>query len=404
MKRILFVDDEARILEGLQRMLRPNRKEWDMRFARSGDEALALLEAEPADIVVTDMRMPGMDGAELLKRVQALCPGAIRIVLSGHFDGDAALRAVPVAHQYLAKPCDPDTLRAVIERCSGSSDILADEAARRLVGAMGQLPVFQTTRASLLHALDDPSCSLDSIGDLVGHDVGISAKVLQLVHSAFFGLPRDVVDVNTAVSYLGLDTIRQLLMLAEVMRSFRPGMVQGFTLQEFERHSRLTARIVARLPLPKRLVSTAVVASLLHDVGILVQAARLPDELGAAWAAAEQRGVPLHVAEAERCGTTHAEVGAYLLSLWGFPAEVVGAVRRHHRPELPATPTGELDLGGAVHVADVLANAHFEGYPLLRDGQTAPEQWEYPMRAGLADQLPAWRELAALEAQVCEAP
>ena len=402
MKTIIFVDDEPRILEGLQRMLRPQRKDWEMRFATSGAEALAMLAEQPADLVVTDMRMPVMDGAELLQHVRQLHPAAIRIVLSGYFDGEAALRAVPVAHQFLAKPCDALKLRAMIDRCSLSAEILADESARRIVGTMGQLPVFQSTRTMLLSALDNPASSLDEIGELVGRDVGLAAKVLQLVHSAFFGLPREIVDVNTAVGYLGFDTIRQLLLLAEVMRSFRPGTVNGFTLEEFERHSNLVARITSRLPLRPSLRSSAVVAALLHDVGILVQSARIPEELNACCDEAKSIGIPLYVAEKSRHGTTHAEIGAYLLTVWGFPPEIVHAVGHHHKPAPPDEPLAELDVTSAVHIADVLAGAHSASCHFSLIDEPDNGGWEFPVKAGLASELRGWREIAIAESAACE--
>ena len=141
MKRILFVDDEPRLLQGLQRMLRPQRHEWDMLFANGGEEALAVMAQTAVDVVVTDMRMPGMDGASLLQQVHARFPGAMRIVLSGQFDVEAGLRAVPVAHQFLTKPCDPDKLKAAIERSSQlTGAAVPDEATRRIVSAIGVLP------------------------------------------------------------------------------------------------------------------------------------------------------------------------------------------------------------------------------------------------------------------------
>src|SRR5579862_1975913 len=133
MKRILFVDDERRVLEGLQRMLRPHRSQWHMRFANSGQEALAMLEEGSYDVIVSDMRMPGMDGAQLLETVRERYPGMIRIVLSGHSDVEAALRAVPVAHQFLAKPCDAEKLQAAIDPSSENDPIVADEATRRMI-------------------------------------------------------------------------------------------------------------------------------------------------------------------------------------------------------------------------------------------------------------------------------
>jgi DNA-binding NtrC family response regulator len=109
MKRVIFVDDEARILEGLRRMLRPMRNQWEMAFAPGGQAALDVMATTPFDVIVSDMRMPGMDGAALLEQVREHYPEVIRIVLSGHTEMATALRVVPIAHQFLAKPCDAET-------------------------------------------------------------------------------------------------------------------------------------------------------------------------------------------------------------------------------------------------------------------------------------------------------
>jgi len=112
-KRVLFVDDEPRILDGRRRMLRSMRHEWKMSFAETGQEALAILANQPFDVVVVDMRMPGMDGVQLLSEVRKRHQ-IIRIVLSGTADREAILRAVGLAHQYLSKPCDAETLKSVL--------------------------------------------------------------------------------------------------------------------------------------------------------------------------------------------------------------------------------------------------------------------------------------------------
>ena len=168
MKRILFVDDEVKLLDGLRRMLRATRKDWDVSFAGSGAEALALMDANPVDVVVTDMRMPGMDGAALLEQVSERHPAAIRIVLSGHFDVEAGLRAIPVAHQFLAKPCDPEILKAAIERASQLSFTAPDAATCRAIGAIGALPSPSQTCILLTEAARDPNTSLDEVTRIVG--------------------------------------------------------------------------------------------------------------------------------------------------------------------------------------------------------------------------------------------
>ena len=251
MTRILFVDDEPRLLDGLERVLRPERLRWQMEFALGGAAALVRLETGAFDVVVTDLRMPGMDGAQLLEAVRQRFPGAVRVVLYGYGERDAALHSAPHAQQFLEKPCDPEKLRAAIEQSCECSGMVADEAIRRIVGAVGELPSLPHTCRQLMLALQDPDVASEEIGRIIERDIGITAKVLQLVNSALFGRSREVHSVRLAVGQLGMDTLRQLVMSAELFRAFDPGrLVPGFSLEDVETHSKLKARIAARLPAP----------------------------------------------------------------------------------------------------------------------------------------------------------
>lgn len=390
MKRILFVDDERRILEGLQRMLRPYRKQWDMAFANSGNEALAMLAAGAYDVIVSDMRMPGMDGAQLLELVRERYPGMVRLVLSGQFGKDAALHAVPVAHQFLMKPCDAGKLQATIERFCEYDSMIADGATRRVVAAIGELPALPSTYAALVHALEDPETSLDQVGALVERDVAVAAKVLQLVNSSFFGLSREVSTIPMAVGYLGFETLTQLVVTVEVFRTFACGPHMAAFVEEVQRHSRCVAAIAAVLPVARQNAGTTLVAALLHDVGKLIMATRLSGQFETALQASRDRNRPLHTLEEEITGTTHAEIGAYLLALWGLPSAVVTAVSQHHQP-VSVTANTALDISLALHLADMLEHEaaghpeHLSPGALDEFCEDSPE-W--------AESLPEWRKIA----------
>lgn len=399
MKRILFVDDEPRVLEGLQRMLRPQRKEWEMEFADSGAQALTLLEAHPFDVIVTDMRMPEMDGAALLEQVQKRFPGVVRMVLSGYFEMEMAMRAVPVAHQYLAKPCDSEKLREAIERACSFASLLTDETTRRVVGTIGSLPSLPRTCTALLGALKNPDVAIDEIGRIIEQDVGMTAKVLQLVNSAFFGLLQEITTVRAAVSHLGLDVLKQLVLSVEVFRTFQPKRrIEGFNLEALQNHSRLAAAIASRLPAKRKVSAAAVVAALLHDTGKLVLAAHVPEQFEQVLRQARRENRSLIAAEHEVTGTGHAEIGAYLLALWGLPMPIVDAVCRHHRPERAPDAEPGLDVLAITHISDGLA------YEFAPDTECETEgegllNLDYLSALGVAEELPGWRQLASEVAQ-----
>jgi HD-like signal output (HDOD) protein/ActR/RegA family two-component response regulator len=394
MRRLIFVDDEPRILEGLRRMLRPQRHQWEMAFAPGGEAALAMMEATPFDVIVSDMRMPGMDGAALLYRVREKYPHVVRIVLSGHTELSTALRVVPVAHQFLAKPCDAEMMRVAVERACHLKALLNDESLRSTVGALGDLPSLPRTYEALTESLEDPDTSLQKVGKIVEQDVGISAKILQLVNSAFFGLSHSVSNIQSAVSYIGINTLKSLVLSVEIFQIFKPQRhLPGFCLEELQRHARLTAHIATRLPVPKHLADVALVAGMLHDVGKLILAWKLPDRFSKLLGETAEENCPLYKVEERAYGFSHAEIGAYLLGLWGLPYSVVEAVALHHGPN--RVPHQSFDAVSAVYVADVLA--HEMEAPLL---QTPLEDHPDPLAVELAglgveQELPQWRAMAA---------
>jgi putative nucleotidyltransferase with HDIG domain len=390
MKRILFVDDEMSILDGLKRMLRPMRGEWDMAFAPGGEAALSLLEAATFDVIVTDMRMPGMDGATLLEIVREKYPSLLRIILSGYTELQASLRAVPVAHQFLLKPCDPEMLRAGIARATSLGEVLDSKMLTSLVGALRDLPSLPRVFSELKLALAQPSVSIQRISQIVEQDVALSAKLLQLVNSAFFGLARDVTDVKTAVSCLGISVLHDLVLTLEVFRSFTANeFVSVDYLEEFHHHAQLSARIAAGIVQKTQVSPAVVLAALLHDVGKLVIAERTPAHFSRALEQSRQEKRPLYEIEERLIHISHAEVGAYLLSLWGLPYSVVEAVAHHHHPR--RIPANGLDMVLLVYVANLLAHER----EALEHGMPAPDfDMELLEQAGLDSHLAEWRKIA----------
>jgi DNA-binding NarL/FixJ family response regulator len=199
MKRVLFVDDDPLILSGLRRMLRDQRQEWEMCFACSGEDALRMLAEIPCDVVVSDMRMPQMDGAELLSRVRSMFPDTVRIVLSGQSDKEAILKCVGPAHQFLSKPCVPERLRETIQRACAVKGVLKSTELRTLVSQIDNLPSIPKVYERLISELRGPDVSIEDVANLIAADVGMTAKILQLVNSSFFGLPQRVTNLSHAV-------------------------------------------------------------------------------------------------------------------------------------------------------------------------------------------------------------
>ena len=393
MKSILFVDDDLNILEGLRRMLHSQRQEWEMAFASNGEAALTLMDAHPFEVIITDMRMPGMDGAALLKRVRDRHPDAVRIVLSGHTELQTAIRAVPVAHQFLTKPCDPEALRVSIGRATTLSNVLSSKALTNLIHSIRDLPSLPHTYAALQEALTEPDTSVDKLAKIVEQDVAISAKVLQLVNSSFFGVVREIATPRTAVAYLGIEVLRQLVLSAEVFRVFQVSEQVGAQwLQKLSSHSQLVAKIAAKMNLSRLLPEAAMVSALMHDVGKLILASRMGKEFSHALELSREQQRPLHDVEQEMLGVTHAEVGAHLLGLWGMPCIVVEAVAYHHSPW--RVPHQHPDAIDAVYVANILAHRYSPEQSGDAGHVSDPINTEYLNELGIGNRVPEWESLA----------
>jgi HD-like signal output (HDOD) protein len=394
MTRVLFVDDEPGVFEGLQRMLRTQRDRWEMVFANGATAALALLETARFDVVVSDLHMPGMDGATLLKQVRDHFPDLVRIILTGDLELRTAFRTLDVAHQLLVKPCDPEGLRVAVERACSLKNTLNSNLLRRTVTAMGELPTLPRTYSALAQAINDPEVSLDRMAKIVESDVAISAKVLRLVNSAFFGLMNEIATVKTAVCYLGIEVLKHLVLSVEVFGVFRVRKpIAGFSMEKLQSHAQLTARIVKGLPVPRYLTDAAIVAALLHDVGKLVMAARLPEQLAHALKIASHEGQPLYAVEDNLLGFNHAGIGAHLLALWGLPSPIVEAVAYHHAPS--RIPQQKFDTVAAVYLADLLAHECDQGQPST-DGFSVLQTTDiaYLNALEVTPNLTAWQAMA----------
>ncbi len=341
------------VLTALRRLLFRHAREWDKVFVESGEEALAELEAGHFDVLVTDMRMPGMDGAALLGHVHERFPDVIRIVLSGQVDQQVALRITPISHQFLSKPCDADTLTGVLDRACALHDLIRDPTVRRLAGEVRDLPTRPRIYARLLDALSNPETSLAQVAAIIEQDVAIAARVLHVVNSAYVASVERISSVTAAVARLGVNRIKFLALTVEVFNAYTGREPPGMSLDALFEHSLTVGTTAMRLlARDRQQAEDAFLAGLLHDVGKLVLLDRAPKRFAALLQEQRRTGVHLHQLERREMGASHAELGAYLLGLWGLPYPLMEAVANHHDP---ARNAGRgLDTATAVLLANTL--------------------------------------------------
>ncbi len=399
MKKILFVDDETKILDGLKRLLRPMRKEWEMAFVNNGAEALETLAKDRFDVIVSDMRMPGMDGAALLTRVMRQHSQIVRIVLSGQSSREETIKSIGVAHQFLAKPCDPEKLKQTINHAFALRNLLTDETLTQTLSQLKSVPSMPTLYTEIMEELNYPDASVKRIGDIVAEDPGMTTKILQLVNSAFFGLPRQVSSPAQAASLLGTETLKALVLGLDVFSQFEGPAVEGLTPESVQKHSSETATIAKQIANAEKtatdIVEASFMAGFLHDIGKLILAQNMPDQYREVMALMQEQHASLCEAERAVLGATHAEVGAYLLGLWGLPDTIVEATAFHHCPKkslgdsfAPLT---------AVHVANAFAHERSTEKQVAGQGGL---DCDYLNEVGLADRLPIWQTACQEASQV----
>ena len=391
---ILFVDDEPNLLDGMKRNLRTMRREWQIQFVGSGPEAIGILENKPVDVIISDMRMPDMDGVALLNLVMNRYPHVVRIILSGQSDKMEVLKSVVPAHQFLSKPCDPDTLKSTISRALALRAVIGDENLRKLVSKIGALPALPEVYLELVDEIESDSSTAESVGKIVSKDVGVSADLLKTVNSSFFGFTRNITKPEEAVALLGIDLIKGLVLSFNLMSVFKQHGPASFSVKELWRHSHTVAgvarRLVKELKRSPKEADEAYLAGLLHDIGKLILAQHLPSQLEEMLDQAKAEGRPFHEAEYAGMGTSHAEIGAYLMGLWGFSESVVEAVSLHHRPgnERQDQPS----ILTLVHVADCLEHQ----LTLDRGGLVPPElSLEHLAAVGCLEKMEDWQALCS---------
>lgn len=379
-RRILFVDDEAQLLDGLKKALRPWRQAWQVELAVGGQAACDALDQTPYDAVVSDARMPEVDGEAVLNYALKTQPKAVRLVLSGQVDAKSGHRLAAVAHQFLAKPSPAAAIIAAVEDTCRMRDDLTDERLRSVVAAIGALPISPATYHRITSIVDSPSASLDEVAAVLSDNVAMSATLLRLVSSAYFGLPRKVNSVREAAAYLGLEAVREVVLLMEV---FSEPDSLGL-LEEVQRRGLIRSRLARLIAEGSPMTSLASEAALLADLGIYVMALRMPQVYSGLWSRHVNERIPLIKLELAAFGTTHERVGASLLGLWNIPGTVVTAVG--YSRQLP-DPGATLDTRSVLALARLLEDEAL-GYELVE-----PEATErVAAQVGVTARLPMLRQ------------
>ena len=386
-KRILIADADIDVLEGFRQTL---SQQWTVTAATGGNAAFAEMKKEPCDVVVADLSLPEIDGAELLSRIRREFPKTILFILATEPDKERVMKNVLGAHQFLTKPCDPATLKSAIERALALDVWVASNNMRELIARVRTLPTVPSLYFEVLAALRSPDASTEQVGAIIAKDMAMMTKLLQVLNSAYFGLSRKISDPVEAVGILGFDAVKSMVMALKLLSQYDKVKPIYFSIDRLWRHSTQVARSARQLVLnytsDRTMAETAFTAGLMHDLGKIVLASNFDEQYRGVQSLAIKQQLPLWEVEKEIFGANHGEIGAYLLGLWGMPLDLLEASALHHTPSLTITK-GFTPLT-AVHVANVFEH---EANP-AKDGLVAPKIDEaYLKELGLFDRLDAWR-------------
>lgn len=365
---VLFVDDEPNIIRGILRAFLSGHSHWKVLSAQSGQEALKILAETEVDIIVTDMRMPHMNGKELLEIVMRLYPAVSRIILSGLADRQELMGSINVAHQFLVKPINFETLQHTLDGIGNLRNLIKDRQVLEQVSALEMLQAAPTQYLNLLDLLEQEDVSTSRVAESIAGDPAMTARTLQLVNSAFFGLPLKISDLCQAVALLGFDIIRSLVYYTNLIACWdKSKRNRGFgSPEEFWRHSVSVSALAKRIAILEQadtfLVNDALVSGLLHDLGKLV-VSDIQQYRQVFQASTSVNSCFSYKEEYALANTSHAEAGGYLLGLWALPQRVIDAVAFHHQP------TGINETSFSALAATHLANSIVNHQNLLAQGE-----------------------------------
>ncbi|MEZ5308767.1 MAG: response regulator [Pyrinomonadaceae bacterium] len=352
MINVLYVDDDASGLAAFRNVLTLIRPGWKVFTARNAASAMEVLEGNDIDAVATSMYMPGVRNERLLREIRELYPQVARIMVAGHESASEVLETLGDAHQYLPKPMQAVHLVEAVEHATALKTLLRNERVRAAVGHLDTIPSMPAVYKKFVDEVNRSEPSVKKLGEIIGNDIGLTAKILQIANSAFFGFQKGVTNPVEAVRMLGVDTVKSLTLAIGVFSQFQGKNKNIGYINHIWNHSlrgATMAKHIAELEAPE-LAEDAFSAGLLHDIGEVVMAFNAPKQFAITRNFDACEGDLQMEAERHVFGANHSELGAYLLGLWGLPQMIVEAVAFSHNPSNCSTPG--FSAVTAVHAAD----------------------------------------------------
>ncbi len=337
MHTILFVDDESVLLEFYKSYFK-FREGWNAHLCSDPLSVQEILKNEPIDIIVSDLNMPGINGAELLSTVAENFPWVIRVILTSEANNNLSLKAVKYAHRCLKKPVNMAEIESEIENTLLVYKSEISRIVRTVLTGLDSIPVMPKVYTELISEIKKgEEASLHKIGDLVAEDPGMSMNILRVVNSPYFGSELTINKPEHAVTMLGLNVVKNLILTAELIDIFPLSPENSSLVDDIIHHSTLCSCLMTEIfaheelngKVSKEDVEIAGSIGMFHDVGKIVLASEFPDLYQKVTAIHHHSDERLSSIEWQHLGVSHAEVGAYLMSLWGLSSKVAKTIAIH---------------------------------------------------------------------------
>ncbi|OGO85570.1 MAG: signal transduction protein [Clostridiales bacterium GWD2_32_59] len=350
MKKILFVDDEEQILKSVIRLFRMT--EYDVVTASDGEAALEILKTEHIDLIITDMRMPFMDGYELLAKVKELFPNIIRVILSGYTDEKLIFKAIQrnIAKLYVFKPWKNEKLLNIVEQIFETENAINNSNLLAHINNIEELPTIDANYQRIISLIQNDA-DIEDITHEIEKDQAIALKVLHIANSAYYGVKTG--SIKQAVSYLGYQNINNLILSTSVIDALSNNGLSKTDSDILWKHAFITNKLVNFIYsafLCKNLRESSNTAGLLHDIGKVILFKYFGEKYDSLYIKSKKENLNIFELEKDVLGITHEEVGGYLLKWWELPYSIVEAAFFHHRPMDDRIIDKELVC--AVHIAD----------------------------------------------------
>lgn len=305
----IFIDDENQVLRSLKRALNLHCKQWELFYYSSPQQALAEIQAIQPWVIVTDKRMPEMDGSEFLQACKNTSPDSIRVMLTGDTSHEAALASIQAAHILLPKPFEIEDILEVLERSSCLRQFTLSDEIRNEIGRIQGLPALPESYQRLITYLDSTEIpETVKIAELISDDSAMFSQIIKMANSSFFGFSTPIYSAEDAVVRLGQDLIKKIVLCIGLYASPQVKSEHGLLFAQAKVVAQKLVQLVELSNTAKVSLDRAYFTGLFHNIGALI--------------------------EVKPSGSlSEDELGAFLLQLWGFESDLVNTVKYQSCPE-----------------------------------------------------------------------